>query len=147
MSVYNLHKMNGEKLFKFNKKFSALFLKNPLQFPETSCIITNVVTLIAVKREVAAPTGRFFRGANVKLGNWRQVTVQDNSPRQAAASIKHLMSKSMAEKWKQRVIFRLRTGYTRESVQSPLVVLVLKVRKGGDFFYGKSGNENHIEGV
>lgn len=54
MSIYNLHKMNGEKLFKFNKKFSALFLKNPLQFPETSCIITNVVTLIAVKREVAA---------------------------------------------------------------------------------------------
>ena len=68
MSVYNLHKMNGEKLFKFNKKFSALFLKNPLQFPETSCIITNVVTLIAVKREVAAyRISRFFRGANVKL--------------------------------------------------------------------------------
>jgi hypothetical protein len=22
-----------------------------------------------------------------------------------------------------------------------------KVRKGGDFFYGKSGNENHIEGL
>ena len=22
-----------------------------------------------------------------------------------------------------------------------------KVRKGGDFFYGKSGNENHVEGV
>jgi hypothetical protein len=29
------------------------------------------------------------------------------------------------------------------SVQSPLVVLSKKVRKGGDFFYGKSGNENH----
>ena len=32
-------------------------------------------------------------------------------------------------------------------VQSPLVVLHLKVRKGGGFFYGKSSNENHIEGV
>ena len=83
MSVYNLHKMNGEKLFKFNKKFSALFLKNPLQFPETSCIITNVVTLIAVKREVVARKWQVFRGANVKLGNWRQVTVQINCPRRS----------------------------------------------------------------
>ena len=32
-------------------------------------------------------------------------------------------------------------GHTRESVQSPLVVLQTKVRKGGDFFYGKSSNE------
>ncbi len=57
------------------------------------------------------------------------------------------MPESMAEKWKQRVGFCFKTGYTRESVQSPLVVLVLKVRKGGDFFYGNSGNENHIESV
>ena len=45
---------------------------------------------------------------------------------------------------KQRVCF---SRHTRESVQSPLVVLKSKVRKGGDFFYGKSSNENHIEGV
>ena len=45
---------------------------------------------------------------------------------------------------KQRVSF---SRHTRESVQSPLVVLKLKVRKGGDFFYGKSSNENHIESV
>ena len=32
-------------------------------------------------------------------------------------------------------------------VQSPLVVLETKVRKGGDFFYGKSGNENYIKGL
>ena len=32
-------------------------------------------------------------------------------------------------------------------VQSPLVVLFLKVRKGGGFFYGKSSNENHTQGV
>ena len=42
--------------------------------------------------------------------------------------------------------------HTRESVQSPLVrtkskYLLAKVRKGGDFFYGKSGNENHIESL
>ena len=42
--------------------------------------------------------------------------------------------------------------HTRESVQSPLVrtkskYLLTKVRKGGDFFYGKSGNENYIETV
>ncbi|NBK94031.1 hypothetical protein D5278_19040 [bacterium 1XD21-13] len=59
-----------------------------MQFPETSCIITNVVTLIAVKREVAAQKWQVFRGANVKLGNWRQVTVQNNCPRQALVSVK-----------------------------------------------------------
>ena len=42
--------------------------------------------------------------------------------------------------------------HTRESVQSPLVrtkskYLLTKVRKGGDFFYGKSGNENYIESL
>ena len=35
----------------------------------------KAVTLIAVKREVAARKWQVFRGANVKLGNWRQVTV------------------------------------------------------------------------
>ena len=31
--------------------------------------------MIALKREVAAGDQQVFRGANVKLGNWRQVTV------------------------------------------------------------------------
>ena len=31
--------------------------------------------MIAKKREVAATMWQVFRGANVKLGNWRQVTV------------------------------------------------------------------------
>ena len=31
--------------------------------------------------------------------------------------------------------------------QSPLVVLKIYVRKGGGFFYGKSSNENHTEGI
>ena len=34
--------------------------------------------MIALKREVAAGDQQVFRGANVKLGNWRQVTVPYN---------------------------------------------------------------------
>ncbi len=52
------------------------FFKKYLQFFPASCIIAIAVTLIAVKREVAACHTRVFRGANVKLENWRQVTVQ-----------------------------------------------------------------------
>ncbi len=41
---------------------------------------TNCCDMIAMKREVAAYVHeniwQVFRGANVKLGNWRQVTVQ-----------------------------------------------------------------------
>ena len=89
--------------------------------------------MIAMKREVAArqmnKLVQVFRGANVKLGNWRQVTVPT--------------IKSTCKSGNDRV---QTSGHTRVSVQSPLVVLV-KVRKGGDFFYGKSSNENHIEGV
>ena len=33
--------------------------------------------MIALKREVAAGDQQVFRGANVKLGNWRQVTVRN----------------------------------------------------------------------
>ena len=53
-------------------------------------------------------------------------------------------SKEVHLEWKHREDVK---GHTRESVQSPLVVLSLKVRKGGDFFYGKSSNENHFESV
>ena len=96
--------------------------------------------MIAMKREVAVlqkkdKQGQVFRGANVKLGNWRQVTV-----RITTEYCLPIMGKGM----KQRVSF---SRHTRESVQSPLVVLKSKVRKGGDFFYGKSSNENHIKGV
>ena len=96
--------------------------------------------MIALKREVAVlqkkdKQGQVFRGANVKLGNWRQVTVRITTD-----YCLPIMGKGM----KQRVSF---SRHTRESVQSPLVVLKSKVRKGGDFFYGKSSNENHIKGV
>ena len=96
--------------------------------------------MIAMKREVAVlqkkdKQGQVFRGANVKLGNWRQVTVRITTD-----YCLPIMGKGM----KQRVSF---SRHTRESVQSPLVVLKSKVRKGGDFFYGKSSNENHIESI
>ncbi len=39
-------------------------------------------------------------------------------------------------KGKFAVFSEERTRYARMCVQSPLVVLKLKVRKGGDFFYG-----------
>ena len=59
-----------------SKKYQKVkkVLKNPLHLRGVSYIICNVVTLIAMKREVAAEK-QVFRGANVKLGNWRQVTV------------------------------------------------------------------------
>ena len=54
--------------------------KKSLQFAVSSCILCIAVTLIALKREVAArqkdKLRQVFRGANVKLGNWRQVTVR-----------------------------------------------------------------------
>ena len=48
-----------KKFVKFVKTFPGLFLKKTLQFPGTSCIIATVVTLIAVKREVAAHEAGF----------------------------------------------------------------------------------------
>ncbi len=46
---------------------------------------TNCCDMIAMKREVAACVHeniwQVFRGANVKLGNWRQVTVQRYDPK------------------------------------------------------------------
>ena len=36
---------------------------------------------------------------------------------------------------------------THGTVYSHRLSYFKKVRKGGDFFYGKSGNENHVEGV
>ena len=54
----------------------ALFFKKGLQSEIDYVMIVRAVTLIAMKREVVAYKMQVFRGANVKLGNWRQVTVQ-----------------------------------------------------------------------
>ncbi len=75
--------------------------------------------MIAMKREVAARKARVFRGANVKLGNWRQVTVQ--------------IEMSLLVKKGNGV--RLSLRYARESVQSPLVVLAMNsTNKEAAFF-------------
>ena len=45
---------------------------------------------------------------------------------------------------------RFRVRYYRTHTEKCTVTAcrtALKVRKGGDFFYGKSSNENHIEGL
>ena len=85
-----------------------------------------------------------------------EVTVQeiDNSAERMSSQEtddKSLYRTDMVyNKQKQRVKntdVRTKAGNTRRSVQSPLVVLKLKVRKGGDFFYGKSSNENYTESV
>ena len=48
-------------------KKSAKFVKKSLHFFGRSCILIDAVTLIAMKREVAARMLQVFRGANVKL--------------------------------------------------------------------------------
>ncbi len=53
-----------------------------------------------------------FRGANVKLGNWRQVTVQYNI----------LFELTENKVWGPG-------GHTRERVQSPLVVLLKSAKR------------------
>ena len=61
-----------QKSTKENKKDE----KNYLHFEKRYAIIPRVVTMIALKREVAAvKIPQVFRGANVKFKNWRQVTV------------------------------------------------------------------------
>ena len=83
-----------------------------------------------------------FRGANVKLGNWRQVTVPSKMSTKSRNNVCKEAIRNLPASGSL-----LKAGHTRRSVQSPLVVLKLKVRKGGDFFYGKSNNENHLKGV
>lgn len=58
-----------------HKKFE-LFQKKHLHSCVLWYILKKLVTLIAMKREVAARVAQVFRGANVKFENWRQVTVQ-----------------------------------------------------------------------
>ena len=52
--------------------------KKILAICKTMLYNTKCCGMIALKREVAA-FGRFFRGANVKLRNWRQVTVSQSN--------------------------------------------------------------------
>ena len=104
--------------------------KKNLHIDGKSCIITNVVTLIAMKREVAAGH------AGVP---WSECQVRETGDKSL-----YNVEPSVRNRDDVRVE---RRGHTREDVQSPLVVLNVKVRKGGDFFYGKSSNENYVKSV
>ena len=77
--------------------------------------------MIAMKREGAArqmnKLVQVFRGANVKLGNWRQVTVRNYYNGHCDVVTTCGFSR-----------------HTRESVQSPLVVLDYKYEKEATFF-------------
>ena len=82
-----------------------------------------------------------FRGANVKLRNWRQVTVRITTVscfsrrNSAAARVEGTGAPCM-----------FLTTHTGECTVTACRT-ELQVRKGGDFFYGKSSNENHTESV
>ena len=69
-----------------------------------------------------------FRGANVKLRNWRQVTVRITTVSRFCAQNS---TAPRVEKRERRVCF---SRHTRESVQSPLVVLKYKYEKEATFF-------------
>ena len=94
-------------------------MKKSLAKPGAFLYNKQCCDMIAMKREVAARKARVFRGANVKLGNWRQVTVQ--------------IEMSLLVKKGNGV--RLSLRYARESVQSPLVVLAMNsTNKEAAFF-------------
>ena len=83
--------------------------------------------MIAVKREVAALMWQVFRGANVKLGNWRQVTVSHS------LHSRNNVWNSFKKHTEECAVTACRTHLERE--------------KEATFFYGKSGNANHIKGL
>ena len=77
------------------------------------------------------PPWQVFRGANVKLGNWRQVTVQIKISKFCNKKAGHMCV----------------VPATHTETCTVTACRTAKVRKGGDFFYGKSSNENHTEGL
>ena len=101
--------------------------------------------MIAVKREVAVrqkhKSEQVFRGANVKLGNWRQVTVRITTVSRFCTQ-----NSTAAGVEKARAPCMFLTTHTGECTVTACRT-ELQVRKGGDFFYGKSSNENHTESV
>ena len=100
--------VNSDKMYE--KKYNIF--KKLLAYGGDFIYNADVVTLIALKREVAAVCAAGFPWSECQvLRNWRQVTVQEQ-----------LSGKDR----KQRVEY---LGYTRERVQSPLVVLMLSAKR------------------
>ena len=68
---------------KKNKKIPKK-TKKPLHLPGLLIIMASVVTLIAMKREVAADSNRRFSVERMSsYRNWRQVTVQYRNVRES----------------------------------------------------------------
>ena len=103
-------------------------LKNPLHLRGVSFIITHVVTLIAMKREVAALIAGF---------PWSECQVK----KLATSHCIHV--KYVHQKCGNRV--KVRRTHTGKCTVT--ACRTRKVRKGGDFFYGKSSNENYSESL
>ena len=80
-----------------------------------------------------------FRGANVKrpkgLQTWRQVTVQKTTNMFYRVGRGVIISMFMIMK------------HPGVCTVTACRTYIKKVRKGGDFFYGKSGNENNIKSL
>ena len=78
-----------------------------------------------------------FRGANVKLRNWRQVTV---------SRITSTKGRNNVPNHQREDVLKSKVDDTHGNVYSHRLSCLI-VRKGGDFFYGKSSNENHIKSL
>ena len=71
-----MYKKKNKKILKKTKK--------PLHLPGLLIIMASVVTLIAMKREVAADSNRRFSVERMSsYRNWRQVTVQYRNVRES----------------------------------------------------------------
>ena len=106
--------------------------------------------MIAMKREVAAKSKSLMAGFPWSECQVRKLTTSHCTDNQIYRGVESTCEsrRSLPRCYEPEERKHRRFGHTRKSVQSPLVVLKeLKVRKGGDFFYGKSGNENYIKGL
>ena len=115
---------------------------------------TNCCGMIAVKREVAArPQG----SAGFPWSECQEARRQAE-PKNLTASHCTNICLQNAETRVLRMFWNkcgeIRSFYVREQDTHGRVyshrlsyLINLKVRKGGDFFYGKSSNENHTQGL
>ena len=98
----------------------------------------NCCDMIAMKREVAALTQAGFP--------WSECQVKKTGDKSLYHLFYNLRLRNKC-KGKQRRSVCYNLGYTRRSGTGTACRTKIYVRKGGGFFYGKSSNENHTEGV
>ncbi len=106
--------------------------------------------MIAMKREVAAGQAGF---------SVERMSKSRTLPGLRKLTTSHCTNKEVCKSCRNNRCEKVRSGYdepasrvknedTHGRVYSHrLSYLERKVRKGGDFFYGKSGNENYIESL